>query len=193
VNDAVFAPHSEPGFEWVAPIDGGDWNVLEDLCDNDGVGWAPMSLRFLREEEIEGPRHAADVPWLGSGLLAMTDRAAALLGPLLTEDGVLLPAESDEGTRWIFHATRVIDALDEAHSLVEWLPSGKALRVTYPIFFPDRIAHAVVFRIPQFRRSPLYMTAGLVERITNAGLRGTRFEQVWPRVPDEPGTRPLPL
>jgi hypothetical protein len=79
----------------------------------------------------------------------------------------------------MFNATRVIDALDESESSVARLASGRVFRISRYAFRPEAIANVDVFKIPNLRVSPTFVSERVVDVCASLKLRGVQFRRVW--------------
>lgn len=57
--------------------------------------------------------------------------------------------------------------------------NGRVMRMTRHAFRPDVISGVDLFKIPNLRVSPTYVSERFVERVKAAGLRGLVFNKVW--------------
>lgn len=176
----VYVPQSAEGSELCHPERQEDFetlNVTIDGTPRQGTWRSPL-MHLIREDE--GKRLAeSDSPWLGSHALVFRRHALGDLKALLLSYGELLPVACAEPDLVIYNATRVLDALDERASGVLRFSNGRIMRITRYVFRPNIIAGVDVFKIPNLRVSPTYVSERFVERVKAAGLRGLVFNRVW--------------
>jgi hypothetical protein len=176
----VYMPQSADGFEFCYPERQEDFetlNVTIDGTPRKGT-WHSPPMHLIREDE--GKRLAeSDSPWLGSHALIFRRQTLGELESLLLSYGELLPIACSEPDLVIFNATRVLDALDERASDILRFSDGRIMRITRYAFCPDIVAGVDIFKIPNFRVSPTYVSERFVKRVKAAGLRGLVFYKVW--------------
>ena len=176
----IYVPQSAEGFAFCHPERQEDFETLNITIDGtprQGT-WRSPPMRLIREDE--GKRLAeSDSPWLGSHALIFRRQALGDLEAILLSHGELLPVACSESDLVIFNATRVLDALDERASGVLRFSNGRIMRITRHAFRPDIIAGVDIFKIPNLRVSPAYVSERFVERVKAARLRGLVFSKVW--------------
>lgn len=176
----VYEPESAEGFEFCHPEREEDFetlNVTIDGTPRHGT-WRSPSMRLIRNDR--GKRLAeSDSPWLGSHALIFRQQALGELEALLLSYGELLPVACSEANLVIFNVTRMLDALDEQASGIQRLPNGRIMRITRHAFHPGIVSGVDIFKIPNLRVSPTFVSERFVERVKAAGLRGLIFDKVW--------------
>jgi hypothetical protein len=140
--------------------------------------WMPIPMRIIREDEGK-TLVKSDSPWLGSHALLFRTSAVDALGPMLREYGELLPVECWDADILMYNPTRVIDALDEEASSVIRFDDGGLIMIRRHVFRADVVADIDIFRIPNFRVSPTFVSHRFVDRWMASGLKGLEFNQVW--------------
>ena len=132
-------------------------------------------------EGWEGRSPTGDFLWHVSSTLVMSERAVEALSDLLEEYGEVLPLADSEGMPlYAWNVTRVIDALDEAHCVVDRFPaSGRIMYIWEHVFFEERVRGVDAFRLPPDISRSIYVGDGFVARVRAAGLQGLKFESCW--------------
>jgi hypothetical protein len=174
----VYEPHHMRAHQWVFPLVSADHELFRKLpAERVGDRWKPVRVELASPEEgVEARR--ADMPWLGSYGLVVTDRARPVLEEALADDVEFLPLVCDEEDLWLVHACRVVDALDEERSALKRFPStGRVMRVMRYAFREEVVGGLRCFRIPQ--RVAIFVTDDVVASAHAAGLTGVRFRPVW--------------
>ncbi len=105
--------------------------------------------------------------------------AVTLLGDMLRQNGELLPLVSREKAYLAYNVTTFVDALDVKRTQAEWLTPDRLLAVDRYVFIPGKLAGQVVFKIPQLRRGPVFVTGEFVERVLLTTLRGFEPRLIW--------------
>jgi hypothetical protein len=176
----IYVPAVQEGYEWVLPVDEADHEVFHGM---DGTprraGWRPVPVYRVTTTSAGTPRAESDLPWLGSHVLVLRDKAVGALGDVLAGYGELMPLSCPDTELWVFNALRVVDALDEERSTLRRFTSGRIADIQRHVFHPDRVAGVEVFRLPQTPRGPLCLSGDFVDRVHSAGLRGAGFDLVW--------------
>ncbi len=136
--------------------------------------WKPIWMRLVQEDE--GKRLIeADAPWLGPHGLIFKESATNVLKTLLEENGELLPLVCDGGPLWIFNPTRVVDALDEANSKLKRFKSGGIMMIDKHVFREKIVRDLHIFKIPNLRSSPVFVSQRFVDLWKSTGLIGLDF------------------
>ncbi len=177
----VFRTVVVEGFEWVQPVEEGDFDAVYQVDGTPvGSGWKPIRVRRLEADDRGRPWLPADLPWLGGHALVFRERAYRAVGGVLAGAGEFLELDLVDGTDrlWLFNVCQVVDALDEEASGVVRFPStGRVMKVKQHVFHPERVAGLVAFRVPQARS--LFLGGETVDAISAANLSGAGFELVW--------------
>ena len=79
----------------------------------------------------------------------------------------------------MYNPTRVLSALDEAASSILRFKSGRIMDIQHHAFRTEVVQGIDVFKIPNLRVSPTYLSQRFVDAWTSAKLRGLTFEPVW--------------
>ena len=176
----IYEPISCDNYELCHPIDPDDFETINVQINGESreADWIPISVRLIREDEGR-KLLPSDSPWLGEHALIFKSQAIDALGPLLREYGELLPLLYNNAQLVVFNPTRVVDALDEEASSVLRFNSGRIMQVNRYVFYPGPIRGGHVFKIPNFRVSPTFVSQDFVDRWNVAGLKGLEFEPVW--------------
>ena len=173
----VYKPRFEDGYEWVMPV--GSTDPIRRLRSRQpGDPWTPLWVYPLNPAEDGQAPTKADMPWHGSSVLVLKQRAREALGKVLADEAEMLPLYCDEGEElWLVNAWRVVDALDEELSQVERFSSGRIMTVHRYAFREEAVAGLRCFRIPQ--QPVMFVTDEVAEAARAAGLRGTTFRPLW--------------
>lgn len=176
----IYTPLGLDGYELCHPVDQNDFerinvqvNGMSRLLD-----WKPPRMRLFRTNEGRALIES-DSPWLGEHALIFRPRVVEALGWTLQEYGELLPLACSEAKLVMYNPTRVIDALDEAASSVQRFPGGRIFLIDRHVFRANAIGDTDVFKIPNLRVSPTFVSHRFVDRWNESGLSGLEFSQVW--------------
>jgi hypothetical protein len=177
---AIFEPDALDGYELCHPTDQEDFEQI--ICLIDGVrrrdGWRPIAVEVIHEDEGV-PLRESDSPWLGPHALVFRPRAVDALGAMLRRHGELLPLRCEEAGLSIFNVTAVPGALDENASEIVRFGSGRIMTVDRYVFRPEAVDGIDVFKVPELRASPAFVSERFVRQWRSAGLRGLGFRRVW--------------
>ena len=177
----IYEPQVCAGFEWVLPVHDPDHELLWQLNGTSRrATWRPMPVAMLTADEHGELRAQADLPWLGSHVLVLRERAVTVLRPLLDRTGELLPFACPDADLWLFNVLTVVDALDEEHSELIRFDDGSILAVERYAFRPEVARGLPLFKVPQLLRGPLFVGEEFVESVAAARLIGPGLVQVWP-------------
>jgi hypothetical protein len=158
-----------------------EWDRLLDWFTGEPIGpsWLSPAVSVLREKPSDDRLLVGDFPSLGGVIPVFSGRAVEALGELLRASGEILPLSCAGGTYLAYNVTRVVNALDVERSEVKRFAEGGIMRIIRHEFRPDRLADEVVFKLPDVRKSAVYVTDEFVERVKNADLTGFQFPPVW--------------
>lgn len=176
----IYTPLGLDGYELCHPVKQDDFETIN--VEVNGVSrqasWRPIPMRLVRED---GKQKLAmsDSPWLGAHALIFRPNVVAALGQMLRENGELLPIECSEADLTIYNPTRVIDALNEAASSVLRFSGGRIMMIQRYVFHIEVIGEIDVFKIPNLRVSPTFLSHRFVDRWEASGLKGLEFKRVW--------------
>jgi hypothetical protein len=144
--------------------------------------WQRYEARWERESgrPLPGFTMLMDIP-------VFTTEAQQALEPVLEGRGELLPVNVTDAPpdAVAFNVTQVIDALDEDRSEIKRMSSGKVMRIARPVFIPERVADATIFKVTTYPRA-LYVTWAFVEAAAAAGIQGMRLSENWADEAGEP-------
>ena len=176
----VYAPLGMEGYELCHPEDPDDFERIN--VEVDGTPrrstWDPVTVRLIRKDEGQ-QLETSDSPWLGGHALILRRSAVRALTPMLEGNGELLPLVCPEADLVVYNPTHVIDGLDASASLVRRFADGSIMMVQRYAFRAAVVAGIDVFKIPDLRVSPTFVSARFVDRWKAGGLRGLAFQHVW--------------
>lgn len=139
--------------------------------------WLPVPMKIIHEDQGR-QLSSSDAPWLGSHALVFKRKASDALASLLQACGELLPLVCAEVSVQIYNP-RVLDVLDVEVSSVLRFSSGRIMSVQRYVFRPSLIEAVDIFKIPDLRVSPTFVSHRFVDHWKRSGLKGLDFERVW--------------
>jgi len=114
-------------------------------------GWPNMAFSTRVKEQLEGTRYAT---------------------------GLWTKVHVNSNLFWLFHSTLVIDALDQSHSDVKRLKSGRVLEIRAYAFDPDLVPTDRIFMV-KTRPYDLLCTDQFIDTVAEFSWKGFRYRPVW--------------
>ena len=175
-SQSIYIPAPEDGYELCQPTDDENFEVVNIRINGTTQqrNWTPIAVRIIDSDNGKKLLHS-DAPWLGSHALIFSTAAIAAISPLLDEYGELLPLKSNGGTFKLFNPTKILDALDEEASSTTRFSDGRIMRISKYVFNLDVTDGVDIFKIPNLRVSPTFVSQRFVDLWNSAGLHGLRF------------------
>jgi hypothetical protein len=146
------------------------------------INWQPRRLSPVwRPLEVEGDvAPFNDYPCLELATPVFSQRAAEVLGEMLSNNGELLPLITKSGDYLAFNLLTKLDALDLTKSKVNRSKQDEiGTYIHYFAFRKAKLKGASVFRVPE-HHGFILVTDQFKERAEAAGLNGMDFSPVWP-------------
>lgn len=188
VDHSIFSDGDPVGERWkklrVAYVS--DRQLTGDDCES------PECCEMARQDLEESGKPTGDFPkcW---GLVApvLAERSYEVLRDILAPYVEFLPLESDDGRFFAIKVLNIVDALDVDRSQIDWFPQLKrdqgkprvAHSIKRHVFFEEKLADALLFRIPQCPyASGIYATERFIRIVEESQLRGFAFDRVWPPI-----------
>lgn len=180
LRPGVYQACGSEGYELCHPTsDAGFETVFDVYCGRLGASsWKPVEVEIIREDEGRSLVES-DAPTIGCDPLIFRRRAVLALGDLLSSNGDLMPLECEAAKLVLFLPTHLVDALDEKASSLIRFDDQSIMMIQRHVFRPDVIRDLDVFRIPNMRGSPTFLSHRFVDRWQSRGLKGIDFEHVW--------------
>lgn len=177
---SIYVPRAAEGFELCHPLSQEDFETIHVAINGRprGQSWHPIAVRVVREDQGK-PLLQSDSPWLGSHALIFNSKARDRIAAELSKYGELLPLACVEEELVVFNPTRVLDALDERASSLQRFTNGRIMRVERYVFLASMVEGEDVFKIPNLRVSPTFLSHRIVELWQRAALKGLEFVKVW--------------
>lgn len=132
-------------------------------------------LDVFREPGRKQPKPRADISTFRPGALVLNGKARAVLGDFLARFGQLLPFDCDGEVEYFYNVTRLIDCIDQEHSIKRG--SGS---IAKEAFFEHAVPREpVMFKAPLMARTRIYVNDAardlLQKLIDGAALTGVEF------------------
>lgn len=179
-NAGIYTPLGLDGYELCHPTRMDDFETINIAIDGTPrqSGWKQIPVKLIRNDEGEDLVES-DSPWLGAHALIFRARAVGSMGNVLRKFGELLPLACSEANVWVYNPARLVDALDESASSVLRFSEGGIMMIQRYVFRADAVRDVDVFKVPNLRVSPTFLSRRFVDRWNESGLKGLEFKQVW--------------
>lgn len=138
--------------------------------------WNPIAVQRLRPFETSECK-PSDSPLADRPSSCHAQSAVDAVRDILNSHGEILPlASGDRVELFVFNAI-VIDALDEAHSVIVRFPnSDRIMAIEKAAFRSSAVHNTDIFRL-RHGSSPTYVSERFVNRVDAAKLQGLRFRK----------------
>lgn len=122
-----------------------------------------------------------DYAYYIGGLPIFSKKVVDLVGDLIKNDVQLLNIEVDnlEIDYKLINVTSVIDAVDYSRSIPQRTITGSIFDYTKFYLLEEKVKDKIVFKIPEFIDTRVYVNDSFRETILKAKLKGFEFEEVW--------------
>jgi hypothetical protein len=139
-------------------------------------GWTPVPVGIADENDADA--RLGDHMLLGI-IPTFSPHAVEALRDLLEPNGELLPIHYRSKEYFAYNVTTMVDALNEAASVVKYFSGGGVMWITEYVFHADVVQGKAIFKIPQLPMAHVFVTDAFVSRVRVAGLRGFTFTRLW--------------
>ena len=180
----VYKLRYEEGYEWLLPVDQGDFERLRFDGRIRGPSWTPVRMRRFAVSDRGHPRTPGDFYACSGGeMLVFSEHAKEIFGPRdLEQYGELLPLVCEGRPFWTLNVTSFVDALDEGKSQVlRASDTGAILMIRRLAMNAGPLASAGLFKLPQMPRGLMYATESFRDALMKHKLTGLELVQVWAR------------
>jgi hypothetical protein len=132
-------------------------------------GWDPDMLS----------KPKGDYPSLIPSVPVFSRAAVAALRDLLEGAGEILPVKIAREEYFLHNVTRIVDALDESHSILHRFDDGRVFHDEEHSFFGDKLDGVSIFKVPQMPDLSIFVTDVFVKRVKQAKLKGFWLPLLW--------------
>jgi hypothetical protein len=170
---------SDEKYELCHPSNQDDFERINLTINGTSCGdtWVPITMDLIREDEGKMLLES-DSPWLGSHAPIFSPRAIKTLSNLLQRNGELLSLDCS-AELYLFNCTLVLDALDEEKSKIIRFSDGRIMMINQFEFRSSVVKDIAIFKIPNLRVSPVFVSQGFVDLWKRERLTGLDFKLVW--------------
>ena len=154
--------------------------------------WTPWTVeRIYTGDPGEKRLRDVDLPAISSHQPVVNARARDVLAPLFNKSGQFLPLHVDGDPLWVFNVTTVLeDSLDYEDSDVRRFDSGRPYEIMRYAFHKSAVENEPIFKLAELPKAPFYIGQEVVDAVTQAGLTGWTFREIWN---DVDGPQKIPL
>ena len=140
--------------------------------------WVPISVKY-NPYTLDQSR--GDCTGTGGGrLLVLTEKAVEALQEVIDQTGELLPLDCEEEALWVFNVTNILEgALNLEQSVYSTISTGAISNIKKYVFYEDAVKNQYIFRMAEYPAT-LYATDRFKDLVEAAGLKGFKFETVYP-------------
>jgi hypothetical protein len=179
-NKGIYMPLGMEGFELCHPIHEEDFEKINiEINGKSKVNeWDPVSMELIQKENGK-PLYFSDSPWLGAHAMIFREKSLPSIREMMTRCGEFLPLECQGQNLVIYNPGQVDGALDEAESSILRFSDGGIMLIREYKFFEKNIEGVDIFKIPNMRVSPTFLSHRFVAEWNKNGLKGLEFKQVW--------------
>lgn len=143
-----------------------------------GKTWIPIEVYEYKEKRSS----LGDCASYSYAVPIFSQRAVDVLHDTLKQNGEILPYTFKNGKYYAYNVTTVVDVLDKKQSKFKYFDSsGRVMSIERIVFIPEKLVGLEIFKIPDIRKSDIYVTDSFVERVEKAKLTGFKFEKIWER------------
>jgi hypothetical protein len=158
---------------------------LDDLCPDRPFAekWVvPRVRKIWKPLKTKGRIRAGnDIQWV-MNTPALSERAIAVLGPLIDGHCELLPIQTPAGQYWILHVTTVVDIVDDTRSKLSFPEEADRVVKSYDYYVLQEAALARSPAIFQMRNDPgaCYVKQAFVDLVSKAAITNFACARIWP-------------
>ncbi len=176
----IYLPRPSKDFELCHPKDDAHFHLIAELINGNCrmKDWKPINVELIKHDEGVYLKKS-DSPWLGSHALIFKECVVESMRLFLENFGEFLPLENDECTLYLFNPFCMIDVLDQEKSKIQRFKDGRVMIILQYCFLKDKIQDTHVFKIPNLRTSPTFVSDNFVKLWTEYNFRGIEFEKIW--------------
>jgi hypothetical protein len=134
----------------------------------------PLQVTLEPDEKSIG-----DFLYLSSLTIAASEHATQVLSPLIVGSAEVLPLQCEAAQFYAINVIEVVDCLDHSQSEVVWFKDGSLAGIKRHIFKPRCLERKHIFKIPERKRSFVFVSDAFKQLIEDHQLTGLVFEKVW--------------
>ncbi len=134
--------------------------------------WKPIDMKKIDNIEMK------DALDLSFQVPVVSKKAAEVLKKQLEKDVEFLEMNVEETKYYAMNIVNVINALDEENSVYDTLPGGIRFFFEKYAFLKSKIENEKIFKIEEEKRSKVFVTEELKNKIEDANLQGFDFIKV---------------
>ncbi len=170
----------QEGVELCQPCDSAGFKSIKLLINGlpKGEEWVPLTMELFHEDEGKALRYSSS-PWLGSHALILRPECFEVVGEDLKRRAELLSIDCPEAEIYFCNPTNIANALDEQASTIKRFDGGGIKFIETFCFNKEAVRNMHIFKIPNMRVSPTFVSDEFVDHWCESSLTGLDFELVW--------------
>jgi len=176
----IFTTWAQDGVELCQPVNQADYDSIRLLINGlpKAREWIPLPMDLIHENQGKILRYSSS-PWLGQNALIFRPECFNVIGECLKKRCELLPISCPEAELYFCNPMNLLDALDEQESKIKRFQSGGIKFIEGYAFNEKAVRELHIFKIPNMRTSPTFVSEELVDHWCESELTGLNFELVW--------------
>ena len=135
--------------------------------------WEPIEMKKVDDFEMK------DALDLSFQVPVVSKTAARALKDEVTDDVEFLEMNVENNKYYAMNIVNVIDALDEEKSVFDIMPGNIKFFFEKYAFLKEKIKNQKIFKIKEEKRSKVFVTEELKNKIEEENLEGFDFIKVW--------------
>ena len=140
--------------------------------------WVPLPMELIHEDEGKALKYSSS-PWLGSHALILRPECLNVIGQDLKSRSELLPIDCPEAEVYFCNPMNIANAFDEQASTIKRFDGGGIKFIETFNFNKEVVRDIHIFKIPNMRVSPTFVSEEFVDHWCESSLTGLDFELVW--------------
>jgi hypothetical protein len=142
--------------------------------------WKPIEVQRLQKPRKRKAEGLCDFTAVAAkeSVPVLSTRAKQVVAPMLGDKAQWLPLTFDEQEYWLLNLLNIVDALDEAQSILCRLPDGKVIGIDGYALRPDLIVQEWMFKVSTAPFDVL-VTERFRSLVEDNSLTGLHFQPVW--------------
>lgn len=164
-------------YQAIGPVDPSVYRTLIDETQGRPVHkpWRVVSLQRIPDEPH---LPLGDNPKLLARVSLVSERARAVLEPIVQDEVEWLETKFGRQTLWIMNVVRIVDAIDYDHSRVDRMPSWRIGFITNLMLRGDQLRNTRICKLLECEDTEPLVSPDVRYAIEKAGLEGFRFDPV---------------
>jgi hypothetical protein len=161
-------------YQNLVPVDIASWDIINSInLKSVANNWNPIELQYINK------RKKGDCPSLIPHLPVFSEKAINILSDLIKDSVEYLPFVCPGKIKfWGINVLKAVDCIDFDNSQVVRFDSGRIMRFAKYAFKKELLEGVPLFKIPDLLNSCVFIDEMFIDKVTEAGLEGFKFEEV---------------